>query len=150
MNKYIIMLFCFVILSVRNESTNYQKMEVLGPSMEPTYKDGQIVKVDTEYYKNHEVKRNDLVYFYADQENIKYVKRVIGLPNENIKVMKDKILIKDVQVVLPVKMVDNTNIGEYTTGSNQYFVIGDNYSDSLDSRIFGPISKEQILGKIIE
>ncbi|WP_084673225.1 S26 family signal peptidase [Paenibacillus sp. HW567] len=47
-------------------------------------------------------------------------------------------------------MVDNSGVGEYETGANQYFVIGDNYNDSLDSRIFGTISKEQIVGKIIE
>ncbi|OKP90857.1 hypothetical protein A3844_03085 [Paenibacillus helianthi] len=148
--KYILVLFGFMIISACNKSTNYQTVEIMGPSMEPTYKEGQIVKVETDYYTQHEIKRNDLVYFHIDPKNIKYVKRVVGLPNENIEVMKDKILINDVQIVLPVAMADNPNVGKYKIGAHQYFVIGDNYSNSLDSRSFGTISKEQILGKIIE
>ncbi|MHA6534600.1 signal peptidase I [Paenibacillus sp. BAC0078] len=150
MKRCIIALLGFVVISACSKSTNFKKMEIMGPSMEPTFKDGQIVKLDTDYYNQHEVKRNELVCFYIDEKNKMYVKRVVGLSNEKIKVMKDKVLINDVQVELPVKMVDNSRVGEYETEANQYFVIGDNYNDSLDSRIFGTISKEQIVGKIIE
>ncbi|WP_379159491.1 signal peptidase I [Paenibacillus sp. sgz5001063] len=150
MKKYILALFVFMIISACNGSTNYKKMEIMGPSMEPTFKDGQIVKVDTDYYNQHEVERNELVCFYTDQKNKMYVKRVVGLPNEKIKVMKDRILINDVPIDLPVKMVDNSRVGEYKTGADDFFIIGDNYNDSLDSRTIGTIRKEQIVGKVID
>jgi signal peptidase I len=70
------------------------------------------------------------------------------LPNEEIKVMKDKILIEGIQLELPYRLTDNPNVGDYSTGANEYFVIGDNYGNSLDSRMFGSIRKEQIIGKI--
>ncbi|KGE16823.1 signal peptidase I [Paenibacillus wynnii] len=150
MRRFILFFLIVVMLSACNEKTNYQEFIVMGPSMEPTFKDGQIIKVDETYYDTNEIKRNDLIYFYNKQNNLKYVKRILGLPNEEINIMKDSILIEGVEILLPVKIIDNPYVGKYKTGLNEYFVIGDNYSDSLDSRMGGPIEKEQIIGKVIE
>ncbi|WP_310831724.1 signal peptidase I [Paenibacillus pedocola] len=150
MKKYIFFLFVIVILSACNEKPKYEEVEIIGPSMEPTCKDGQILKVDADYYNRNAIERNDIVYFYKDQKDKCYVKRIIGLPNEEIKVMKDKILIDGIQLELPYRLTDNPNVGDYSTGANEYFVIGDNYGNSLDSRMFGAISKEQIIGKLVE
>jgi signal peptidase I len=141
-------------------------------SMEPTLEIGDRVLVNKLSYRLHDVNRGDLVVFEAHEGNgdcgqavseaaadasesgIKdLIKRVIGLPGDVIDLRDNHILINDHVLVEPY-------IGDQVvtapTGSIEFpfevpegciFVMGDNRTDSRDSRIFGPIDEDQIVGR---
>ncbi len=82
-----------------------------------------------------------------------YLKRVIGLPGERIKVDENKIIVYNTEnpqgavveeIYLEEKTPGSLNM---TIGPNQYFVLGDNRDASYDSRRFGPVDKEAIIGR---
>jgi signal peptidase I len=140
-------------------------------SMEPTLDIGDRVLVNKLSYQLHDVNRGDLVVFEANEGNgdcgqpvseaaatasesgIKdLIKRVIGLPGDTIDIRDDQILIND--RVLEEPYIDES----VTTAPNGFefpfvvpegciFVMGDNRTDSRDSRIFGPIDEDQIVGR---
>jgi len=104
--------------------------------------------------KNHKLKRGDIVLFTIDSDNeTEYVKRVIGLPGEEIEIKENG----DVYIngeLLDEQYVDKLEIPMYGAGitkipEDSYFLMGDNRYDSWDSRDFGVINKENILGKLI-
>lgn len=123
--------------------------QVLGPSMEPVLKDKDVVVVIKFFNK---VKHNDVVVFeYKNTKNL--IKRVVGLPNDVVKI-KDGLLYVNDQVVNEeyVLSENNTKIKNKDFGiipENKYLVLGDNRDDSLDSRSFGLIDKKDINGKVI-
>lgn len=123
--------------------------QILGPSMEPILKDKDVVMVLKFYNK---IKRNDIVAF--EYKNTKYlIKRVIGLPNEKVKIKDGILYINDQEVEESyLKEYSNTKIKNKDFGTipqDQYLVLGDNRDDSLDSRSFGFIDKKSISGKVL-
>jgi signal peptidase I len=116
---------------------------VSGYSMAPTYHNGQVLLM----------KRFAVNYDYGDiiilkQEDQKdLVKRVIGLPGDVIRLEMGKIFRNDIE--LSPYTCEEETLATYVLEENEYFVIGDNYKDSIDSRQFGPVSGEDISGKII-
>ena len=89
--------------------------------------------------------------------DIKYVSRVIGLPNEKLEIRDNKIFINDKLLDETFeKMVDDNNNEKWFPAivipENEYFLLGDNRPQSFDSRYWKPatIKKEDILGKVIE
>lgn len=123
--------------------------QVLGPSMEPILKDKDVVVVIKFFNK---VKHNDVVVFeYKNTKNL--IKRVVGLPNDVVKI-KDGLLYVNDQVVNEeyVLSENNTKILNKDFGKipeDEYLVLGDNRDDSLDSRTIGFIKRESIVGKVI-
>jgi signal peptidase I len=123
-----------------------------GSSMQPTIEDQNKMIVNLSYYEQNPVKRGDIIVFNVE-ENISFIKRVVGLPNETIQI-KDGTIYNNGQPINgkyvfsdigPGEMPDSVKIGE-----NEYFVIGDNAPNSRDSREFGAIKKEDIVGKVVE
>jgi signal peptidase I len=119
-------------------------------SMEPTIANGVRTWVDKQYSQSHTASRNDLVVFNGPDGSIS-VKRVIGLPGESIRVEQENVYVNGerlTSMMLPGNQVDQADMA---LGSDQVFVIGDNYNDSVDSRdsSVGPVSLEQIVGKVI-
>lgn len=104
--------------------------------------------------ENYQYKRGDVVLFTLDSTGeTEYVKRVIGLPGEEIEIKENG----DVYIngeLLDEQYVDKLEIPMYGAGitkipEDSYFLMGDNRYDSWDSRDFGVINKENILGKLI-
>lgn len=137
-------------------------------SMEPTLQIGDRILVDKLAYHLHGVDRGNIVVFRrpADEDCggppvADLVKRVIGLPGETISLGKGHVYI-DGKLLnenwLPASVQGTTFPGPtgpaynltkpYVIPSNEYFVMGDNRSDSCDSRYWGPISKSLIVGKV--
>lgn len=124
-------------------------VRVNGDSMEPNLSNHEIYLSNK---KDDNYKRFDIVYF-KKAESI-YIKRIVGLPNEYLEYKNNTLYINNKIVIenfehgftsdYSIKGGDSTTIP-----SNSYFVLGDNRTDSLDSRGFGYIRKEEIIGKII-
>jgi signal peptidase I len=120
-------------------------IQVNGNSMDSTLKDGDIMILNKISYKIHGIKRFDIVVI--DTDDTLLVKRVIGLPNEKIKV-KDNILYINDKKVEQDFLGKNTTTSdfEYVTKDDCYFVMGDNRDISLDSRDLGCFDIDKIEG----
>ena len=132
-----------------------QRTEVSGSSMDTTLQDGDSLLVDKISYRFNDPKRYDIVIFpykYGDRQY--FIKRIIGLPGETIRIDTDgNIYVNDVVLSenygAEVILDPGRAIEEVTLGENEYFVMGDNRNHSMDSRdpSVGNISKKDILGK---
>lgn len=122
----------------------YSPVQVKGDSMLDTLQDGDIMLLDIIGYRFHDIKRFDIVVVDAEQEWI--IKRVIGLPGEKIE-YKDNQLYVNGKKVKDAYGSQETKDFQVTVPENSYFVLGDNRTNSLDSRYFGAFPKKNIIGK---
>jgi len=78
-----------------------------------------------------------------------YIKRIVGTPGDQVNIESNgSIFVNDIE--LKIKNVNNTNNGDIfdiKLSENEYFLVGDNRENSFDSRMFGPISRDRIIGK---
>ena len=126
-------------------------------SMEPTLKPGDRVLVNKLSYDLHSVHRGDLVVFKrppseAGDPTIKdLIKRVIGLPGDRIEGRDGVVYINGAKIsepyLPPGTVTTSIQPGGYTVPPGQYFVMGDNRSNSMDSRFIGPIPGDLIVGR---
>lgn len=133
-----------------------QPFIVSGASMETTFSTGQYLIVDQLTYRFEEPKRGDVIIFRYPKDPSKYfIKRVIGLPGDRIEIQgnvvtifngefEDGITLDEAPYVL--HMNPNTTLTE-TLGDNEYFVMGDNRDASSDSRMWGVLQRDKIIGR---
>ena len=131
-----------------------QPFFVKGASMEPNFDDGEYVIIDEISYNFKQPARGEVIVFkYPNDPSQYYIKRIIGLPGENIKINNKKVfLVKDGKET----EVREDYLGNIITsadvnvqlGINEYFVMGDNRTKSFDSRQWGPLLKKHIIGKV--
>ncbi len=97
--------------------------------------------------------RYDIIVFrYPLDESQKFVKRIIGLPGETLEIIDGKVYIDGSEEALEDEFVKETPLGDYgpyEIPQDSYFVLGDNRNNSKDSRVWGVLSKDEILGKVI-
>lgn len=124
-----------------------------GLSMEPNLHDKEFVLWRRNaYIKNNPVRGDIIIMNYpGDPVHKKYVKRVIGMPGEQIDIRYGKIyinkqLLKESYIPSDFQTVPD---GRWALEKNQYFVLGDNRPNSNDSRYFGPVEKRFLLGKTL-
>jgi len=121
-----------------------------GSSMEPSFKDGQYLIVNRLAYLFEKPKRGDVVILrFPGREKEKYIKRVIGLPNETVEIKDGSVFIngeKLNETYLKFQTQTEPALTE-TLSENEYFLLGDNRANSNDSRIWGNCPKENIIGK---
>ncbi len=133
--------------------------EINGQSMDPTFHNGEYILTNKVEYKFGDPKRGDVVIFKSPKnKEVDYIKRIIGLPNEKILLADSTFYINGVKLDesgyldAGVRTYSgaflNENI-EYTIPEGSYFVCGDNRTHSSDSREFGPIVKEDFIGKAL-
>lgn len=139
-----------LILALIIRQFAFQTSEVLSGSMIPTLlvKDRVIInKLVYKYYGK--MQRGDVVLFRSPISPQDFIKRLIGLPGETIKIRGGIVLIDGKaidQSKWPI-VWDNSNFGPYNIPANSYFFLGDNRPDSYDSRFWGAVSKNRIIGK---
>ena len=133
-----------------------QPNQVKGASMEPSFHDNEYILTDKVSYRLGNPKRGDVVVFKSPRNpEIDYIKRVIGLPGERVKIMGGFVLINDKKlnetylpsttVVFPGAFLSEGK--ELKIAPGEYFLMGDNRNHSSDSREWGPIPKSDIVGR---
>ena len=115
---------------------------VEGPSMESTLYTKDVMLLYK--FNKYRIKRYDIIVF--DRGKTKLVKRLIALPGETIKCQNGIIYINGEEMSNEYGYGQNRDFDEVKLSEDEYFVIGDNREDSLDSRFFGPVHISQIEG----
>jgi signal peptidase I len=129
---------------------------VMGHSMAPTMRSGSLYMLNTRYYRNHAIRRGDVIVFRYDGETC--TKRVFALPGEQVTVLHDPIdhydELLDADEVEPIRRLESRNrlqgrrVKERTVPPGYLFVLGDNRTVSWDSRAFGFLPMEAIVGRV--
>lgn len=120
-------------------------VRVNGTSMESTLYNGETMILNKIAMKFKGIKRWDIVVIKTGNTHL--IKRVIGLPNEIVKYEEGKLYINDKVVIDKYSITKTEDFEEIKVGSDEYFVMGDNRYVSQDSRMIGPIKKNEIKGK---
>lgn len=134
-----------------------QPFIVSGASMDPTFHDKQYLIVDELSYHLGDPVRGDVAIFKFPKDLKKYfIKRVIGLPGETVFIdNKGNVSIKDKDgnIVLtlnePYVVYTKNDPVERALGAGEYFMMGDNRAGSFDSRAWGPVNRDLIVGKAV-
>ena len=148
----IVVLLCFIIINFVG-----CRSRVEGESMMPTLNNGDNLWVDKLSYTFGDPKRFDVIIFNYNEDTT-YVKRIIGLPGETVRIDKDgKIYINEKLLVenYGKEKISANNLGRASQpvllGKDEYFVLGDNRNNSSDSRWadVGNVQREDIVGKVV-
>jgi len=131
-----------------------QPFIVSGASMEPTFSHGEYLIIDEISYRFNTPERGDVIVFKFPEDTSKFfIKRVIGLPSETVSIQNGHVRVTSNTypngVVLEEPYIVETSHDTFTTtlGNTEYFVLGDNRLASSDSRIWGPLEGELIVGR---
>ncbi len=131
-----------------------QPFVVDGESMHPTFTNGDYLIIDQITYRFEDPKRGDVIVFrYPEHPSTFYIKRIIGLPGETVRVQDGKVAIttatgEEISFAEPYVVNDDaTYTRDMQLGDGEYYVMGDNRPKSSDSRIWGALPRENIIGR---
>jgi signal peptidase I len=135
------------VLSLALQAVVQQRL-VEGTSMEPTLHTGQRLLINRlPSYGIGEPARGEIVVFHSWGDGKDYIKRVIGLPGERISIHDEQVFVDDTELDEPyLDQVTRDTVSDVTLGPDEYYVLGDNRGNSADSRYYGPLSKDHLVG----
>lgn len=134
-----------------------QPFYVKGASMEPNFFDHEYLIIDELSYRFNAPTRGDIVVFrYPADPKQFFIKRVIGLPGETVEIANGRVRIYNDKDPNGVTLDETKYLDQDVTVATQtvtlkadeYYLLGDNRSASLDSRYFGPVKKSAIVGRV--
>jgi signal peptidase I len=135
-----IVLFGFILLPVRLQ----------GISMLPTYREGGVNFANRLAYIWHEPRRGDVVAIRMAGLHAVYVKRVVGLPGERLAILSGTVLVNGEPLVEPsVVYRAPWTLPQFTLGSDEYFVVGDNRAMPIQNHDLGRVSRDRIAGRML-
>ncbi len=151
----ILALIILVVLPVR--FFLFEPFLVKGQSMEPNFYNFDYLIIDKFSYRLHKPQRGDVVVFKPPFDNrVYYIKRIVGLPGEKVVIEESKIKIFNKERPEGFFLNEDYIKGHYTLGRmeislgpDEYFVLGDNREVSYDSRKWGPVKKDRIVGRVL-
>jgi signal peptidase I len=130
-----------------------QPYAVDGESMEPTLYGGERLLVSPLPYAVHPPRRGDVVVFHPPHDPDRdYVKRVVGLPGERVAIRGGEVVVEGVRLDEPYLRGATTPCGgacEWVVPEGAVFVLGDHRNRSNDSRDFGPVPVDAVVGEVI-
>ena len=148
---FMLILLCFLVVYLSGHST-----KVAGSAMYPALADGDSILIDRISYRFFKPARFDIVVFPARyQEDVYYIRRIIGLPGETVQITDGTILVNGEALddKFGFGTIDNPGLArtQVVLGEGEYFVLGDNRNESSDSRepIIGNIREDGIIGRAI-
>jgi len=135
----------------------FKPFYVKGASMEPNFYEHEYLLIDELSYRFREPVRGEVIVFrYPDNPKEHFLKRIIGLPGERIKIVEGEVIIYNQdypegysieEKYLPDDLATLGGRPKIELGLDEYYVLGDNRNNSYDSRRFGPITKEYFVGR---
>ena len=131
----VILIRTFIITPVR----------VDGASMDQTLEDGQILLL----YKLANVDYGDIVVLDEEKEGEIIIKRIIGMPGDTVSINDNTVYVNGEELEEDYAYGETSDYEEITLGDDEYFILGDNRPISKDSRYFGPVKEDEIIGKVI-
>jgi len=138
-----------------------QPFYVDGASMEPNFHDGEYLIVDEISLRFKQPERGDIVIFHPPTNpKVYYIKRVIGLPNEVVDIKNGEIRVFEQDSPEPLIIDESQYLGNdyllrpsekyhLKLGATEYYLLGDNRPNSLDSRRLGAIDFSHMKGKVV-
>jgi len=131
----------------------YQPVRVEGTSMLPRLEDRDRLFINKFVYHIEAISRDDIVVFrYPGDEEKSYIKRVIGLPGDRLRIDQGQVFINGRPIAepyVPEQYRDDRSYAEIVIPPDHYFMMGDHRSISSDSREFGPVDRALIYGKAV-
>jgi signal peptidase I len=132
--------FNFVLLPIR----------VTGISMLPTYQDRSINVVNRLAYLHHAPQRGDVVSIRFAGNHVMYMKRIIALPGETVGFHQGHVIINDQVLDEPYeKDASDWNVPDVKLGPDEYYVVGDNRTMSAADHVFGRVTRDRIVGRVL-
>ena len=125
------------------------RVRVDGFSMRPTLQDGEYVLVNRLSFKNDLPARGDIIVFQSPLNDQDLIKRVIGLPGENVQIFNGQVKVNGQLLSEPYIAAAPVYNGEWNVPEDNLFVLGDNRNDSSDSHAWGLLPVENVIGKAI-
>jgi signal peptidase I len=129
----------------------YQPVRVEGTSMLPVLEDQDRLFINKMAYRVGDIQRGDVVVFLYPRDHSKsYIKRVIALPGDNLRIDHGQVYVNGARVAepyVPSRFTDDRSQPGMVVPAHEYFVMGDHRSISSDSRDFGPVDRELVYGK---
>lgn len=126
------------------------RVRVDGISMVPTLQNGEFVLVNRLAYKTGEVERSDIIVFrYPKDPEQDLIKRVIGLPGDEIVIEGGQVIVNGVILDEPYIAAEPAYSGRWQVPAGELFVLGDNRNDSSDSHSWGLLPMSNVIGKAI-
>ena len=134
----------------------FQPFFVRGQSMDPNFENGDYLIVDEISYRFRQPQRGEVIVFNSPQEpSQRFIKRIIGLPGEVVEIKEGKVavyssegrkILDESGYILNLPTGGNLTIA---LGGEEYFVLGDNRPFSYDSRRFGSLPEDNIIGRVV-
>ena len=131
----VILIRTFIITPVR----------VDGASMDQTLEDGQILLL----YKLSNIDYGDIIVLDEEKEGEIIIKRIIGMPGDTVSIKDNTVYVNGEELEEDYAYGETSDYEEITLGDDEYFILGDNRPISKDSRYFGPVKEDEIIGKVI-
>jgi signal peptidase I len=145
------MLVIAIYALVNLSSSRYM---VQGKSMYPNFDDNQVLYISRLNYMVSQPERMDIVVFhFPGNPEEDYIKRIIGLPHDVVEIRDTQVYVNDQPLVEPY-INEACTPGRcpderWELGGDEFFVMGDNRNHSSDSRVFGPVKRELIVGEVL-
>lgn len=154
--EWVVLIGVALVIALVIKTFLFQAFYIPSESMVPTLKVGDRVLVNKLSYDLHDVHRGDIIVFKAPPEARRdgiddLVKRVIGLPGDTVEAREDgRVYVNDRLLDEPYlpKGTRTNNLPATKVPAGHYFMMGDNRSASSDSRVWGPIDKSAIIGRV--
>lgn len=126
------------------------RIRVDGTSMLPTLEDGEYVLVNKMVMRFGSLEHGDIVVFHFPRDlGQDYIKRVIGLPGDHVRVFHGKLYINGEEIAEPYTAAPANYNGSWDIPEGNIFVLGDNRNNSSDSHQWGPVSIDNVIGEAI-
>jgi signal peptidase I len=165
-NKWYVYLIVIIVVSAVSQSATLafrdnvlKAYTIPSRSMQATLEPGDYVISNQVYYRYNNPTRGDVIIFKnPHDENQDFVKRIAGCPGDTIEIKENQVFLNGKKSDEPYALdtpstskgeQPEKNFGPFIIPENEYFVLGDNRSNSLDSRAFGTIKRHTIEGKVI-
>jgi len=148
----IVIIALLIVIPIR--TFLFQPFFVRGESMSPAFENGDYLIIDQLSYRIRDPQRGEVIVFKHPPSQ-RYIKRIIGLPGETVEIKDGKVIVYRQGEPYILDESDYLPLDVFTTGEtpislaeNEYFVLGDNRLASADSRRWGSLNREDVIGRV--